>query len=211
MLESGEMVTAHCANSGAMLDLKRPGSTVWVAKVPDHVDRKLRYDWHLIEHDGVLVGINTSYPNHLVEEALTMKNIPPLVDYTSWRREVKYGTKSRVDFLLEQEGHPPCYVEVKCVNHQEGDVALFPDAVTARGLKHLGELTQVVKDGARAVLLYIVQREDCSVCRPAAHIDPVYAAAAKEAAGNGVEFYAFSCNMSTDQIIVDQEIPYHHD
>ena len=115
-LENGSDIIAHCANSGSMLGLKEPGSTVWVSKVLNDAKRKLRYDWHIIEdaqNDHEWVGINTSWPNKIVEEALLNKAIPELSIYPTLKREVKYGQQnSRIDFLLTGEGLPDCYLEV---------------------------------------------------------------------------------------------------
>lgn len=199
-LENGEEITAYCANPGAMLTLKAPGSEVWLSPIPDHIDRKLRYDWQLICVEEVLVGINTSLPNPLVEEALNHQVITGVLNYTSWRREVPYGRKSRIDFLLTEPGYPDCYLEVKNVNHKEGRVALFPDCVTARGAKHLDELGEMVKAGHRAIVLYVVQRQDCERFGLAEHLDPGYVAAARHAKAVGVEFLCYSCAMNTQEI-----------
>ena len=206
-LESGEVITAHCANPGAMITLKTPGSRVWVSAVPEKVERKLRYDWQLIEcGENNLVGINTMVPNRLVEEALTHHLMPEFKAYTQFRREVKYGKNSRIDFLLGSENEAPLYLEVKNVTHSEGQTALFPDAVTARGAKHLQELMDIKQQGMRAAVLYVVQRTDCTAFDIARQIDPIYAAAARLAAANGVEFYCYACKVGWDEIKIDQAL-----
>jgi sugar fermentation stimulation protein len=207
ILESGEEITAHCANPGAMLTLKTPGSRVWVSAVPETVKRKLRYDWQLVECGANnLVGINTMAPNKLVEEALTLQLMPEFKAYTQFRREVKYGKNSRIDFLLGSETEAPLYLEVKNVNHIDGQTALFPDAVTARGAKHLQELMDIKAQGMRAAVLYVVQRADCTAFDLAHGIDPVYAAAARLAQTKGVEFYCYACKVGWDEIKIDQAL-----
>ncbi|MCM5559878.1 DNA/RNA nuclease SfsA [Pleomorphomonas sp. JP5] len=186
-LDDGEEVTAHVANSGSMLGLATPGSRVYLAPSSDP-KRKLAWSWQLVEVDGALVGIDTGLSNRIVAEAIAGGRIRALAGYDRLRREVPYGERSRVDMLLEGDGRPPCYVEVKSVTlSRRPGLAEFPDAVTARGAKHLAELAAVVRGGARAVLLYLVQRGDCHSFELAADIDPTYAAAAGAARAAGVE------------------------
>ncbi|MBS1184140.1 MAG: sfsA [Proteobacteria bacterium] len=187
LLDSGEEVTAHVANSGSMLGLSTPGSRVYLARSNDP-KRKLAWSWQLVEVDGALVGIDTGLSNRIVAEAIAHDRIPALAGYETLRREVPYGARSRVDMLLENAGRPPCYVEVKSVTlSRRPTMAEFPDAVTARGARHLAELAAMVEAGARAVLVYLVQRGDCDHFEIAADIDPVYAAAAGSARAAGVE------------------------
>jgi sugar fermentation stimulation protein A len=206
-LEKGEVITAYCANPGAMLTLKTPGSEVWLSPIADHFDRKLKYDWQLVRVDGELVGVNTALPNHLVQEALSNRVIVELSHYTHWQREVAYGHRSRVDFLLKEPGYPDCYLEVKNVNHKEGDIALFPDCKTVRGARHLGELGEMVKAGNRAVVLYVVQRQDCDRFGLAAHLDPGYVTAARKAEAVGVEFLCYSCAMNICEVKIVKPMP----
>lgn len=206
-LESGEVITAYCANPGAMLTLKAPGSVVWLSPIPAHLLRKLDYEWQLVHIQDYLVGINTALPNILVEEALQNKCISELADYPHWRREVKYGRNSRIDFLLEGADLPLFYLEVKNVNHMEDETALFPDAVTARGAKHLQELIEVVQAGHRAAVLYVVQRQDCKSFNLARHIDPIYADMAKKAKAAGVEFFCYSCDITLESIMIKKPLP----
>ena len=207
-LDDGTQITAHCANPGSMLTLKAPGSRVWVTKVPDNVERKLRYDWQLVEDEsGAIVGINTSWPNKLVGEALQEKRIPEFAGYSKIRREVKYGLQnSRIDFLLEADDGSICYLEVKNVNHKENDSAMFPDSVTARGTKHLEELAEMASRGHRAAVLYVVQREDCDNFRVASHIDPKYAETAAQVKKKGVEFICYSCDISSTGIVIADKV-----
>ncbi len=195
-LTTGETVTAHVANPGGMIGVCDPGATVWLSRSADP-KRKLAYSWELIEIDGAMVGVNTAHPNRIVGEALEALKIPEFAAYRTVRREVKYGARSRVDFLLEQPGLPPCYVEVKNVHlRREPELAEFPDAVTARGAKHLGELAYRVAEGARAAMLYLVQRGDCRRFRLADDLDPAYAAAFQAARAAGVEAVAYACAFS---------------
>ena len=199
-MEDGREVTAHCPNPGAMLGLTAPGSTVWLSRANNPV-RKLRYTFEMIEAAGTIVGINAGRPNALAEEAIRAGQMPGLEGYAGLRREVKYGRNSRIDILLEDEGRPPCYVEIKNVHFmREPGLAEFPDSVTARGAKHLDELADVVAAGGRAVMLYVVQRDDCRSLRIAGDIDPTYAAAFARAHEAGVEALCHGCNVGIDGI-----------
>ena len=205
-LDDGAAVTAHCANPGAMTGLLDEGAETWLSPAPNP-KRKLPYNWELVRVDDGLVGVNTGWPNRLAADAVAAGAIPALAGYETIRREVAYGTRSRVDLLLETEGRPPCYVEVKNVHLKRGTRAAFPDSVTARGTKHLRELASVAESGARAVMLYIVQREDCSRFILAADIDPAYAAAFVHARVCGVEALAYACRLSPEGIAVDRPLP----
>jgi len=204
-------VTAHCANPGSMMGLADPGATVWL--LPNrNPTAKLDWRWELTEADGTLVCINTSRANTIVGEALSAGKVPALSAYSAVRPEVKYGKSSRIDFLLEEDGLPPAYVEVKSVTlrrPEAGDpqAAEFPDSVTKRGAKHLDELVEVGKAGARPVMFFLVQRGDCTHFRAAADIDPAYAAALKRAAQNGVEVLCYMAEISTDGIVLGPSLP----
>jgi len=206
VLETGEAITAHVANSGAMTGLNAPGLECWLSR-SDNPSRKLPWSWELARIDGHLVGINTSHPNAIVAEAIQAGEIPELTGYAALRREVAYGKNSRVDILLTAEDRPDCYVEVKNVHLKRGPAAEFPDAVTARGTKHLGELSDMVAEGKRAAMLFLVQRDDCDYFAPAADIDPVYAQALHNAVTSGVECLCYSCRLSLDGITVDRPLP----
>ena len=205
--DDGSTVTAHVANPGAMTGLVDEGLETWLSPAANP-KRKLPFSWEMVRIGQGLVGVNTGWPNRLAADAIEAGAIPPLAGYDTIRREVAYGTRSRVDFLLEAAERPPCYVEVKNVHLKRGPAAEFPDSVTARGAKHLRELAAVAQGGARAVMLYVVQREDCDSFTLAADIDPAYAAAFAEARTSGVEALAYACRLSTDGIIVDRPLRF---
>lgn len=201
-LETGETVTAHCANTGAMTGIKAPGLKVWLSR-SDNPKRKLKYTWELVEAEGTIIGALPNTANALAEEAVKAGVISELSGCENLRREVKYGENSRIDLLLESKGQPPCWVEVKNVHWQRGPgIAEFPDGVTSRGAKHLGELSAQVARGDRAVQLFVVQRSDCHTLRPAEDVDPVYARALREAAASGVEVLAYACDVSPTGITI---------
>lgn len=211
-LASGETITAHCANPGAMLGLNMPGLEVWV-EPNDDPGRKLKFGWRLVKIGDHFAGIDTSVPNRVVSEALRAGRIPELADYAAIRPEVRYGNNSRIDFLLTGPGGrvaglPDAYVEVKNVHlMREDGLAEFPDTVTVRGAKHLDELAAMAGQGHRAVMLYCVQRTDCRRMALAADLDPGYAAAFGRAQAAGVEALAWSCTISPREIALDRPIP----
>lgn len=205
-LKDGTIITAYCANSGALLGVTTPGLKVWLSKSPNP-DRKLQYSWEMVEDEGVMIGVNTSHPNKIIKEALAQKQIDKLKKYANLKPEVKYGKNSRIDFLLTDDKLPPCYVEVKNVHLKRDSILQFPDCVTERGAKHLNELIEVVKNGSRAVMIYCCQRNDADAFTTAKDLDPTYAANFKKAMENGVEAIAYTCDMTTDGITLAREIP----
>jgi len=244
VLDSGQVITAHCANPGAMTGLSVPGSKVWLS-ISDNPKRKLKYSWELVEPEGVLlaapqvgplVGINTSHPNNIVAEAIGGGLIEELKGYGMLRREVKYGEKSRIDILLEdfdtnivedvvenvnlniiedvvenvkkKNAKPPCYVEVKSVTlMREAGLAEFPDTVTTRGARHLAELSNMVAEGSRAVMLYLIQRTDATSFSIAGDIDVKYGRAFEDVHQQGVEMLAYDCKITPEKIIIGRKIP----
>ena len=212
-LSNGDEITVHCPNPGAMLGLNQPGNRVWISD-SGNPKRKLRHTLELMEvaspttERSVLVGINTNLPNKLAEEAILAGQIDQLLGYSNMRREVKYGENSRIDILLEEEGRPPCYVEIKNVHFvRKAGLHEFPDCKTARGAKHLRELSNVVKQGGRAVMLYVIQREDGDRLSFTADLDPDYAKAFVEATNAGVEAIAIRCDISTEDITARHMVP----
>jgi sugar fermentation stimulation protein A len=211
VLPSGETVTVHCANPGAMTGLNVPGARVWLSK-SNNPNRKLGHSWELIEVDlgggAELVGINTAHPNLLAAEAIAAGLIPELAGYTTIRREVKYGKASRVDFLLEAPAGPPCYVEIKNVHlMRQAGLAEFPDAVTKRGARHLRELSGMAAAGARAVMVFLVQIGSANRFALARDIDPAYGRAYDAARAAGVEAIARRCRLTRDGIEVAEAVP----
>ncbi len=210
-LDGGGEITAHVANPGAMTGLAAPGARVWLSK-SDNTTRKLPYSWELVEADlgtgPELVGVNTGHPNLLVAEALAAQIIPDLAGYDSVRREVKYGTNSRVDFLLASAGKPPCYVEVKNVHlMRAAGLAEFPDCVTARGAKHLEELAAMADVGARALMLFVSQIGSTQRFSLARDIDPAYGKAFDRARAMGVATIAWKCAIGREGIDVAKQVP----
>lgn len=201
-LEDGPEVTAHCANPGSMMGLAAPGLKVWL-EPNDDPKKKLKFGWRLVDHEnGHFTGVDTSIPNRALKNALLAHQIPGLPDYTLVRPEVKYGQNSRIDFLLTGDG-PVTYVEVKSVTlSRTRGLAEFPDSVTARGAKHLAELSDMVAQGNRAIMIYLVQRTDCDAVTIAADLDPAYARAFDEAQAAGVQVLAQACNISPASIAV---------
>jgi len=211
MLPDGEMTTAHVANPGAMTGLAVPFSQIWMSK-SDNALRKLTYTWELVEVDlgagPELVGVNTQTPNQLIADAIAADEIPELAGYASVRREVKYGTNSRIDFLLEGGMRPSCFVEVKNVHlMRKPGRAEFPDSRTERGAKHLNELAGVTASGARAVLLFLIQIGSATSVSVARDIDPDFAEAFDKAKARGVEVIARRCRLTPERIEIEGEVP----
>lgn len=205
--QNGQVLTVHCPNPGSMMGLTEPGNIAYVSD-SQNPKRKLQYTLEMIDVAGVLVGVNTNHPNRLAQEAIEAGRIPVLAGYDRLRREVKYGKNSRIDILLETDGKPDTFVEVKNVHFiRTPGLHEFPDSVTARGAKHLDELAHEAAGGNRAVMLYVIQREDGDRFRLAGDLDPNYAAAFDKAAIDGVEAYAIRCQVEIDRIDAMDIIP----
>jgi len=204
---AGGLVTAHCPNTGSMLGCKDAGMRVWLSPAANPA-RKLAWTWELVETaPGVIVGVHTGRSNALVREAIEAGAVPELTGYPTLRPERKYGEGSRIDLLLQAPGRPDCYVEVKNVTAAvEGGVGYFPDAVTARGAKHLRELAAMVAAGHRAVLVFCVQRGDVAEVRPADHIDPAYGRALRDALAAGVEVLALGATVTPQAIALTRRL-----
>jgi sugar fermentation stimulation protein A len=209
-LDDGRQVTAHCPNSGSMLSVDVPGAEVWLSPAPDP-GRKLPFTWELIRLGDVLVGINTARPNALAAQAIARGAIAELVGYDGIRREVRLGRNARIDLLLTAEGRPNCFVEVKNVTLQRParpGLVEFPDCVTARGVKHLAELTTAVASGDRAAMLFLAQRGDGDTFAVADDIDPGYAAALAAAVAAGVEVLCYRCTIGLEEIRVGDPLAF---
>ena len=204
----GEVVTAACANTGRMLGILNEGARAFIQRV-DNPKRKLKWDWWIVEADGVLIGSHTGLPNPLGFRAVSDGLIPELAGYDLVERERKYGDEnSRIDLLLTAAGKAPCFVEIKNVHLRDAaGLAAFPDSVTVRGLKHLRELTREVEKGNRAVMLYIIQRDDVTALRPYDEIDPAYGQGLRDAVAAGVEVLAYTCHVSVEEITLARSIP----
>lgn len=204
-LDTGEVVTAHCPNPGSMKSCQAPGWDVRLSYSPSP-KRKLAYTLEMVHNGEVWISVNTSRTNSLVKEALDAKKIPELADYTQIRPEVKYGEKSRVDFVLSQAGHPDCYLEVKQVSLRLDDDLAFPDAVSERARKHLGDLLAVQAQGARAVLLFVLSRGDGVHFRAAHEIDPAYAQALAAAQEQGLEVLVYRAEVSPEGVGIGERL-----
>lgn len=205
----GRVITAHTPNTGSMLGCAEPGSRVWLREV-GNPKRKYPYAWELVESQaGVMIGINTGVVNRLVSEAIAAGVVTELQGYASLRQEVRYGQEgSRIDLLLAANGRPDCYVEIKNVTALDASgTAFFPDAVSARGSKHLRELMQVVVAGGRGVLFFCVQRGDAQALRPADEIDPLYGRTLRAALAAGVEAVAYRARVTAQAVTLDTALP----
>ncbi len=207
-LDDGTLVTVHCPNTGSMLGCHTPDARVWLSR-SDNPKRKYAYTWELVEvEDGVLVGVNTGRSNALVREAIESGVIGELAGYDDIRAEVRYGAEnSRVDFLLSRDDSR-CYVEVKNVTAAvERGIALFPDAVSTRGTRHLRELIGTLREARRrAVLCFCVQRSDVHEVRPADDIDADYGRTLREALGAGVEVIAYRAKLCPEAVALGERI-----
>lgn len=207
-LEDGREITAHCANPGSMMGLAEEGMKIWL-EPNDDPKKKLKYGWRLVDHEnGHFTGVDTSVPNRALKAALEAREIARLGDYDVVRPEVKYGENSRIDFLLQGSG-PDTYVEVKSVTLcRETGLAEFPDSVTKRGAKHLMELSAMVAEGHRAVMLYLVQRTDCSEMSLAGDIDPTYARAFTDARAAGVEMMCLGTKITPEGVWIEERLGF---
>jgi sugar fermentation stimulation protein A len=208
-LESGKVVVAHCANPGSMMNLLLPDAEVWLS-LASNPNRKLKYTWEMIRYEDILIGLNTSLPNKIVEDAIQQDLVVEFTEYDSLKREVKYGENSRIDILLQSSNLPDCYLEVKSVTLKRpgngNNLAEFPDSVTVRGTKHLHELSGQVANGNRAAMFYLVQREDCNRLSIAGDIDPNYANAFIAARKAGVEMLCYGCSISPEAIKIRRKL-----
>lgn len=205
-LRNGRVVTALCPNSGSMKSCSEAGRPVYLSR-SDNPKRKLKYTWEMIDMPSSLVGINTHVPNRLVKESIVRDEIKELTGFEQVRSEVKYGENSRIDLLLEGPEERRCYLEIKNCTLIESGIACFPDAVTARGLKHLVELQNEVRRGNRSVNFFLIQRMDAERFRPADHIDPAYGKELRKAVKNGVEILAYDVHIDLNGITLNRRLP----
>ena len=205
-LNSGETVTAHCPNTGSMAECCEVGRTVYLSR-HDNPRRKLEYTWELIDMPASLVGVNTLVPNRLVAFSASAGQIPELEGYSDLQREVRVGNRSRIDLLLTAPGRRSCYVEVKNCTLVRDGIALFPDAVTSRGQKHLQELEKKALAGDRGVIFFFIQRQDARQFQPADSIDPAYGRFLRRAVGKGVEALAYDVAIDLEGIRLRRRLP----
>ncbi|MCC1491060.1 DNA/RNA nuclease SfsA [Cognatishimia sp. F0-27] len=201
-LADGREVVAHVANPGSMIGLADPETKVWL-EPNDDPRKKLDYAWRLAQVGSATIGVDTGAANRVMREALEARTIEAFAAYGSVRPEVRYSEGSRIDFLLSAEGRPDLYLEVKSVtlSRRRGQ-AEFPDSVTARGLKHLGDLAAMARLGHRAVLAFVVMRDDTDVMRLAEDLDPAYASGMRAALAAGVEVCAIGCALSPEGVTI---------
>ncbi|HHL33638.1 MAG TPA: DNA/RNA nuclease SfsA [Desulfobulbaceae bacterium] len=204
-LPTGETLTVHCPNSGSMRGCSDPGSPVMISKA-DNPKRKYGWTLEMVQHHDIWIGINTARTNTIVHEALKNGTINDFGHILSIRPEIKVSDRSRLDFLLKTKTCT-AYLEVKNCSLAENGTALFPDAVTARGTKHLHELDRLHREGNECAVLFCVQRADADRFMPAAHIDPVYAEALWKVRENGVQVLAYQAEVTPAAITLTTKLP----
>ncbi len=204
LLDNGKHVMAHCTNSGTMKSCLEAGAEVYLSE-NNNPARKTRYTWEMIKINNNWVGINTLWPNEIAYEAIKANRVKQLPRYNMVKREVKFND-SRFDIYCECETEK-CFIEVKNVTYKANEYALFPDAVTTRGQKHLNTLIEVKKQGMRAVMLYIIQRMDVNCFGPATHIDSDYSKLLKKAVNQGIEIIALQARVTPQGIEIAGELP----
>jgi len=189
-----------------MTGVAKEGITSWLSESNDP-KRKLKWTWELTQENDTIVGVNTHNPNKIIQEAINNKEIKELLNYKILKREVKYGVNSKIDIFLQDDNKVNCYVEIKNVHlSREKGVAEFPDGITSRGTKHLKELANVAKDGDRAVMLYLIQRNDCNYFKIAEDIDIEYGKAFIDALNAGVEVICIDTILNTSEINIGKKI-----
>jgi sugar fermentation stimulation protein A len=205
-LNSGDLVTAHCANSGSMKECAEPGRPVYLS-FHHNPKRKLKYTWEIIKMPTSLVGVNTMVPNRLVKKSIENGLVEQLRGYENVKAEVKVSDKSRLDLMLTKDGKEKCFVEIKNCTLVKDGMASFPDAVTTRGQKHLVELQRLAKEGNRSIIFFLVQRMDANAFSPADHIDPAYGKELRKAITNGVEILVYDVIIDLNQIVLGKKVP----
>ena len=208
-LEDGTIITAHCPNSGSMLTCNTPGSEVMLS-YHDNPKRKYPYSWEMVKVNSTWVGINTIIPNKLVAESIANGLILELTGYGKIIKEKKVSKHSRLDLMLESENER-CYVEIKNVSLVQDGVAMFPDAVTKRGAKHLRELIKLKENGHRAVIFFLIQRQDGKSFKPADHIDPEYGKMLRKAFSKVVEILPYRAIVNPEEIRIDKKLDFSFD
>jgi sugar fermentation stimulation protein A len=206
-LDSGETVTAHCPNTGAMTACSEPGRHVFLS-FHDNPKRKLKYTWELIDMPDSLVGVNTLIPNRLVYHSLKTGQLKQFREYNEIRAEVKIDGGHRLDLMISKNGHDPCYIEIKNCSLVKNGIAAFPDAVTTRGLGHLKALQQLTADGCHTVMFFLINRMDANIFKPADHIDPAYGKELRKAYQNGIEIIVWDVAIDLKEICLRRPVPF---
>ncbi len=202
-----KIVTAHCPNTGSMMGLANKGNKVWLSKT-DNPERKLKYTLQVIEDNKVKVGINTHLTNKIINTALNSKKIKIFKEVESIHTEVKFGEKTRFDFLINEKNQKS-FLEVKNVTlSRKKGIAEFPDAVTKRGQKHIEELIHAYKKGYKVYLLFLIQRSDCNSFKIAKDIDPEYFKLVLNAINNGLNLICYDCKFSPKGIKLNKKINF---
>jgi len=205
-LSSGDLVTAHCANSGTMKECSEPGRPVYLS-FHNNPKRKLKYTWEMIKMSTSLVGVNTLVPNRLVKKSIEDGLVEQLKGYENVKAEVKVSDKSRLDLMLTKADRKKCFVEIKNCTLVKEEIAYFPDAVTTRGRKHLVELQRLAKEGNRSIIFFLVQRMDAKAFTPADNIDPAYGKELRKTKRNGVEVIVYDVIIDLEKIVLGKKIP----
>ncbi|MBN1515535.1 DNA/RNA nuclease SfsA, partial [Candidatus Sumerlaeota bacterium] len=189
-LKNGDVVTAHCVNTGSMEGIALPGLKVWLSPA-DNPNRKLKWNWELVQKDGQLIGANTALPNAAVFQAIQQRLLPGFKQWTEARAEVKYNSDSRIDVWLKHPSGIEHFIEIKnCHLSYPDKRAYFPDTASVRATKHLRELEKKVREGHKATVIFFVQAPQAESCRPSDVHDPAFAATAREVWRSGIEFKA---------------------
>ena len=205
-LRNGNLVTAHCANSGTMKECSEPGRPVYLS-FHDNPKRKLKYTWEMIKMPTSLVGVNTLVPNRLVKKSIEDGLVEQLKGYENVKAEVKVSDKSRLDLMLTKGDKEKCFVEIKNCTLVKEEIAYFPDAVTTRGRKHLVELQRLAKEGNRSIIFFLVQRMDAKAFTSADNIDPAYGKELRKAKNSGVEIIVYDVIIDLEKIVLGKKIP----
>jgi len=205
-LEDGSTLTVHCPNSGSMKGCSAPGSPVMLSR-SDNPKRKYPHTLEMVRYHSTWIGVNTLLTNKLVVEAIEQGQIKELLPYDSLRTEVKTSAHSRLDLMLSRQ-EQRLYVEIKNCSLVKDNRAMFPDAVTSRGTKHLNELARLVSEGHEGIIFFLVQRTDADHFQPAAHIDPLYAETLARVQQDGVKILVYQAQVTPESISVVRSLPF---
>jgi sugar fermentation stimulation protein A len=205
-LTNGDEVTVHCANPGSMMGCSDPGSKVLISENEDP-RRKLKHQLEIIYAGRTPVGIHTGRPAGVVSEAIEKGKIEELAGYATMRRDVRFGRDNRIDLLLEGNGLRSCYIEVENVTLARDSVAFYPDAINERGPQRMSDLTDIVREGNRAMIMFVAQRSDVQSFRPADHIDAEFGQALRDAVARGVEPVCYRAKVTRRGIELDLRLP----